>query len=69
MLRLMKVFQNVEELRCALAEFRKRYNQRWIVQRLGYLSMSKKPGAKQATLGPSLSPQVACNRHQTTFPC
>jgi transposase InsO family protein len=34
----VKVFQNVEELRCALAEFRERYNQRWIVQRLGYLT-------------------------------
>jgi putative transposase len=33
-----KVFGNVEELRCALAEFRERYNQRWIVQRLGYLT-------------------------------
>jgi len=31
-------FQNVEELRLALAEFRERYNQRWIVQRLGYLT-------------------------------
>jgi len=26
-----RVFQNVEELRCALAEFREHYNQRWIV--------------------------------------
>ena len=34
----IRVFQNVEELRCALAEFRERYNQRWIVQRLGYLT-------------------------------
>jgi len=34
----VKVYQNVEELRCALAEFRERYNQRWIVQRLGYLT-------------------------------
>jgi putative transposase len=34
----VRVFQNVEELRCALAEFRERYNQRWIVQRLGYLT-------------------------------
>jgi transposase InsO family protein len=34
----VKVFRNVEELRCALAEFRERYNQRWIVQRLGYLT-------------------------------
>src|SRR5260370_8259964 len=33
----VRVFQNVEELRCALAEFRERYNQRWIVHRLGYL--------------------------------
>ena len=33
-----RVFQNVEELRCALAEFRERYNQRWIVQRWGYLT-------------------------------
>lgn len=35
---LLWVFQNVEELRCALADFRERYNQRWIVQRLGYLA-------------------------------
>jgi transposase InsO family protein len=34
----VKVFQNIEELRCALAEFRERYNQRWIVQRWGYLT-------------------------------
>ncbi len=34
----VRVFQNVEELRCALAEFRERYNQRWIVQRLDYLT-------------------------------
>ena len=34
----VRVFQNVEELRCALAEFRERYNQRWIVQRLEYLT-------------------------------
>jgi len=34
----VRTFQNVEELRCALAEFRERYNQRWIVQRLGYLT-------------------------------
>ena len=34
----VRVFRNVEELRCALAEFRQRYNQRWIVQRLGYLT-------------------------------
>jgi transposase InsO family protein len=34
----VQVFQNVEELRCALAEFRERYNQRWIVQRLNYLT-------------------------------
>jgi len=32
------VFQNVEELRVALTEFRERYNQRWIVQRLHYLT-------------------------------
>ena len=42
----VKVFQNVEELRCALAEFRERYNQRWIVQRLGYLTPS--PGSPAA---------------------
>ena len=35
---LVRVFQNIEELRHALAEFRERYNQRWIVQRLGYLT-------------------------------
>src|SRR5579864_1944581 len=34
----VRVFQNVEDLRCALTEFRERYNQRWIVQRLGYLT-------------------------------
>jgi transposase InsO family protein len=34
----VRTFQNVEELRQALAEFRNRYNQRWIVQRLGYLT-------------------------------
>jgi putative transposase len=34
----VKVFRNVEELRCALTEFRERYHQRWIVQRLGYLT-------------------------------
>jgi len=33
-----RTFQNVEELRRALAEFRDRYNHRWIVQRLGYLT-------------------------------
>jgi putative transposase len=37
----VRVFQNVEELRCALVEFRERYNQRWIVQRLGYLTPPK----------------------------
>ena len=34
----IRVFRTIEELRCALAEFRERYNQRWIVQRLGYLT-------------------------------
>jgi transposase InsO family protein len=34
----VRVFQNIEELRGALVEFRERYNQRWIVQRLGYLT-------------------------------
>jgi len=34
----VRTFQNLEELQCALAEFRERYNQRWIVQRLGYLT-------------------------------
>ena len=34
----VRMFQNIEELRHALAEFRERYNQRWIVQRLGYLT-------------------------------
>lgn len=40
-LQWVRVCQNVEELRCALAEFRERYNQRWIVQRLGYLTPSQ----------------------------
>ena len=34
----VRTFRNVEELRQALAEFRERYNQRWIVQRHGYLT-------------------------------
>ena len=34
----VRTFRNVEELRQALAEFRERYNQRWIVQRLGYFT-------------------------------
>lgn len=34
----VQTFRTVEELRQALAEFRERYNQRWIVQRLGYLT-------------------------------
>jgi putative transposase len=34
----VNVFRNVEELRCALTDFRERYHQRWIVQRLGYLT-------------------------------
>ncbi len=34
----VRTFRNVEELRPALAEFRERYNQRWIVQRHGYLT-------------------------------
>jgi putative transposase len=37
----VRVFQNVEELRGALAEFRERYNQWWIVQRLGYLTPAR----------------------------
>jgi len=34
----VRAFRNVEESRCALAEFRERYNRHWIVQRLGYLT-------------------------------
>ena len=34
----VRTFQTVEELRQALAEFRERYNQRWIVQRHDYLT-------------------------------
>jgi transposase InsO family protein len=34
----VRTFQNVEELRQALAEFRERYNQHWIAQRLGYFT-------------------------------
>jgi transposase InsO family protein len=34
----VRTFRNVKELRQALAEFRERYNQRWIVQRHGYLT-------------------------------
>ena len=41
----MRMFRNVEELRQALAEFRERYNQRWIVQRL---ATSRHPGSPAA---------------------
>jgi len=34
----VRTFQNLQELRQALEEFRERYNQRWIVQRHGYLT-------------------------------
>ena len=34
----VRTFHTVEELQQALAEFRERYNQRWIVERLGYLT-------------------------------
>lgn len=34
----VRALRNVEEVRCAPAEFRERYNQRWIVQRRGYLT-------------------------------
>ncbi len=34
----VRTFRTVEELRQALQEFRERYNQRWIVERLGYLT-------------------------------
>ena len=37
-LRWVRTFHTVEELRQALAEFRGRYNQRWIVQRHNYLT-------------------------------
>jgi len=32
----VRTFRTLEELRCALAAFRERYNQHWIVERLGY---------------------------------
>ena len=44
-----RVFQNIEELRHALVEFRERYNQHWIVQRLGYLTPAQ---ARQQLLAP-----------------
>ena len=34
----MRTLRTVEELRQALAEFRERYNQRWVVQRHNYLT-------------------------------
>ncbi len=34
----VRTFRTVEELRQALQEFRERYNRRWIVERLGYLT-------------------------------
>src|SRR5437870_10692948 len=41
----VRTFQNVEELRHGLAEFRERYNQRWIVQRLGPHASPGSPAA------------------------
>ena len=37
----VKGFPNIEELRGAPAEFRERHNQRWIVQRLSYLTLAQ----------------------------
>jgi len=34
----VRAFRNLEESRCALAEFHERYNRHWIVQRPGYLT-------------------------------
>jgi len=34
----VRTFENLEELRCALAAFRERYNQHWIVGRHNYLT-------------------------------
>jgi transposase InsO family protein len=45
-----------EELQHALAEFRKRYNQRWIAQRLGYVTLAQ---AHQQFLALGAA---ACNR-------
>ena len=36
----MKAFRDVEELTAALHEWRKTYNERWIVERLGYRTPS-----------------------------
>jgi putative transposase len=45
---VVRTFQTIEELRQALAEFRERYNQCWIVQRLNYLTPQQ---ARQQLLG------------------
>ena len=37
----VRTFETVEELRLALLEFKKTYNEQWIVQRLGYQSPSQ----------------------------
>jgi hypothetical protein len=40
-LQWVRTFQNVEGLRQALATFRERYNQRWIVHRPGYFTQAQ----------------------------
>lgn len=38
----VRTFRAVEKLRRALAEFHGRYNRRWIMQRLGYLTPARR---------------------------
>ena len=49
----MRSFKTIEELRLALLEFKKTYNQQWIIQRHGYKTPSqvrqeKRPCTQQA---------------------
>ena len=37
----VRTFETVEELRLAVLEFKKTYNEKWIIQRLGYQTPSQ----------------------------
>jgi hypothetical protein len=57
----VRTFKNVEELRRAPAEFRKRYNQLWIVQRLSCLTPAQ---ARQQLLALRAAPCI----HSIQYP-
>ena len=52
----------MEELRCALEDFGKRYNQRWIVQRLGYITPAQ---ARQQLFAPGGAAGINLTRNPT----